>query len=310
MKAFLTFLALVISSTAAFAQSGSLQLFHATGDSPSQTDFSRPGSGAWVINGTLYSQFIHVYGSNQNSIDGVIGANFYLSGFEEMVTKGFQVLVTPDPVINVAIGNPVLPVSGQRQYALAGSSCLSTNNGLAFLTSVHLFIDSPSGPPDGFFLDIAGSDPPMNPTFDCPQILSCAPIIFPTICVSSASFCVGGPPLPINPTPADQAVGVSPEVTLSWSVSNGCCVGLSTPRTEVFLGVEEPLERVFINYADEQFSYTPGTPLAPKTTYFWRIATSPDVDCGLATGQVWSFTTSDFVRIEGRQWSVVKKMYQ
>jgi hypothetical protein len=91
-------------------------------------------------------------------------------------------------------------------------------------------------------------------------------------------------PLPgqatLNSPPADGATCVSTTPTLGWTA------GSDANSHIVNLGIGSP------QYVCEQSgtSYTPSTPLAKNTTYYWRI--DEKNDSGTTTGTtVWSFTT-------------------
>jgi len=90
-------------------------------------------------------------------------------------------------------------------------------------------------------------------------------------------------PKATNPSPANGATNVpgSPAPTLTWTGGAGATihkVHFGTTNPPPFVGDQETT------------SFTPGAPLAPNTTYYWRI----DESDGSATtvGDVWSFTTA------------------
>ena len=47
-----------------------------------------------------------------------------------------------------------------------------------------------------------------------------------------------------------------------------------------------------------------------NTTYYWKVVTTPDHDCGWATGPVWSFTTTSQVAADAQAWSGIKALYR
>jgi hypothetical protein len=77
----------------------------------------------------------------------------------------------------------------------------------------------------------------------------------------------------------------------------------------VYLGTSEDPPLVALDH-EWLFLYDPPEPLSPNTTYYWRIRTTPDHDCGTASGPVWSFTTGDPVALESTTWSAIKKLYR
>ncbi len=99
------------------------------------------------------------------------------------------------------------------------------------------------------------------------------------------SFTTQPPPNPpgqaVNPTPADLTTDVARNVTLRWSAANAT-------GYDVYFGPTNPPA---FQTAQAGTAYTPG-PLAPLTTYYWRI---DSVNACLTTaGLVWSFTTTGY----------------
>ena len=90
----------------------------------------------------------------------------------------------------------------------------------------------------------------------------------------------GPPPKATNPSPADQAAGVSVTVNLSWAAASGAT------SYNVYFGTTSP--PAFQGNQTET-TFDPGT-MEPLTVYFWRI--DPVNDSGTTTGDLWSFTTA------------------
>ncbi|MHC4737465.1 MAG: hypothetical protein ACYS9Y_01025, partial [Planctomycetota bacterium] len=98
--------------------------------------------------------------------------------------------------------------------------------------------------------------------------------------VSSVAFAPPPPPGKAkNPSPADQATGVSVTADLSWDA------GSRTDSHDVYFGTSSP-GAFQGNQTDATFD--PGT-MNNDETYYWRI---DEINgSGTTTGDVWSFTT-------------------
>ncbi|MBN1509206.1 MAG: hypothetical protein JW955_20340 [Sedimentisphaerales bacterium] len=95
-----------------------------------------------------------------------------------------------------------------------------------------------------------------------------------------------------NPSPADGATGVDPNVKLTWSPGSGAIAH------NVYLGLDETL---IVQGAGDTFKgnqaapeYDPGT-LSLGTTYYWRVdeVVRSRPPGGVIRGPVWSFTTRE-----------------
>jgi hypothetical protein len=83
-----------------------------------------------------------------------------------------------------------------------------------------------------------------------------------------------------NPSPADGAVDVERNVTLSWTA------GLDAVSHDIYFGIDDTLPLVGSQTTTE---FDPGI-LHPWTTYLWRID-EVDSEGNKTTGAVWTFTT-------------------
>ncbi|MBK9099322.1 MAG: choice-of-anchor D domain-containing protein [bacterium] len=97
-----------------------------------------------------------------------------------------------------------------------------------------------------------------------------------------------GPPAPaVLVSPLNGATNILLTATLNWASGGG------TPETGYYInfGTDNPPTNILNNYDNGlNTSYTPGSPLAYNTTYYWEII--PYNGSGNATGTVvWSFTT-------------------
>jgi len=96
-----------------------------------------------------------------------------------------------------------------------------------------------------------------------------------------------------DPSPAEGAKFVDPDVTLSWQM------GLDGAYHQVYLGqsFEDVNAGAGGTYRGQEYetSYTPG-PRLLGTTYYWRIDTVKS-DLTVEKGPVWSFTTRPFTPI-------------
>jgi formylglycine-generating enzyme required for sulfatase activity len=103
------------------------------------------------------------------------------------------------------------------------------------------------------------------------------------------SFTTGAnnpPTVPSNPSPVNAATGISTIPTLSWSCSDPDGDALAY---DVFLGTSNN-PTITISTNQSATSINP-TQLAMSTTYYWKITAKDDKGV-IASGPVWSFTTS------------------
>jgi hypothetical protein len=152
---------------------------------------------------------------------------------------------------------------------------------------------------------------PAAVSLDC----GASPIAFGSNFVGSVNCPCGVEP-PYNMMPTDGAVGVSLSPTLSWSwdAPIGCPEGIGLTISTVFMGTDPGslTEVGWIDWNSPPFSLNVG-PLAPLTTYYWRI----DVDdfywlCAEneASSAVQSFTTDGPVATESGTWGLIKALYR
>ncbi len=101
------------------------------------------------------------------------------------------------------------------------------------------------------------------------------------------------------PTPADEAEGVFPSLTLSWSPGKAAYkhqVYFSNDFTDVNDGTAAADQGQMI-----ETNFSPGL-LRSSTTYYWRVDEAK-VDGSVEPGGVWNFTTADaFANKVVRQW--------
>jgi len=90
------------------------------------------------------------------------------------------------------------------------------------------------------------------------------------------------PAMPSGPSPVDGASAVTTSTLLKWAAST------RATSYDVALGTSNP--PAVVSTGQTARSYTPPTPLAYTTTYYWQIAANGAG--GTTTGPVWSFTTS------------------
>jgi len=94
-----------------------------------------------------------------------------------------------------------------------------------------------------------------------------------------------------NPSPADQAVYVMPQLLLGWSAVLGTC------QHDLYFGTNAVAVANASTNSPEYLgrlsaaSYTPGTALLPGATYYWRVD-EVDGSTNRSTGAVWSFSTA------------------
>jgi hypothetical protein len=114
------------------------------------------------------------------------------------------------------------------------------------------------------------------------------------------------PPLVDNAGPADGAIEQPLDTKLSWTVFRCDCL-LSIVLSRVYFGTT-PEPPLVTGWEDlYEYAYDPG-PLAPNTTYYWKIQTSIGYSLETTT-PVWSFSTMADVAVKPTTWGRVKSLY-
>ena len=90
------------------------------------------------------------------------------------------------------------------------------------------------------------------------------------------------PSIPSSPSPADAAVNVSVTTALAWATDQ------NARSFDVYLGTSTT--PALVGSANKFATYNPG-PLAPATTYYWRVV-AKGTGGSSATGPLWRFTTA------------------
>jgi len=104
-----------------------------------------------------------------------------------------------------------------------------------------------------------------------------------------------------SPSPANTATGVSlTQATLTWTE------GVGSDYEQVYFGPSGDMSLVDDNDTDQSFSLASYLPFPYGTTYQWRIDSVNDE--GTTTGDVWSFTTMEFIPPEVSVFQVVKRL--
>lgn len=313
-----------VSPDASFALAdGSIELFNVRinpDGSVGEVDFGSSSAPVTVLfNGFLGKIAFAVYARLSGAtLPGVSGAEFYLEGLEaNELPPGWTKTVIPAPGSSV-VGEWSDPTGDVRRVRVswsvdgpADADC--QKDALVYLGRVEL--QSPFMNPNlgGKRVRVIAGDPPSDPRFACPVVYLCDFPFYTGFCVREEEFQIGLPRIPelANPFPADGAVSVQPDVVLAWeAIGDYFCEGLGTPYTSVDFGTSADPPRVFMNYDAQQFSFDPPDILAPNTTYYWRIHTTPDHDCGFATSPVWSFTTVEPLGAETTTWATVKGLFR
>ena len=93
------------------------------------------------------------------------------------------------------------------------------------------------------------------------------------------------PDVVTDPIPVDMAESVKLKPLFSWSPANGAA------SYRLFLGVSPNLGPEQLIYNNVATSFTPSTPLADATHYFWRVDACQNGGANCSTGQVWQFST-------------------
>jgi len=231
--------------------------------------------------------------------NGITGAEFRVVG----MPPEMGVTAIPNPLANLDLGNPF-----GDGCNIAFPTCQTGSSGIVLLYTVQLFVP-PTGVPH-YVLDVEQHASPSGPNFPCPLVTLCDAPVFTKVCVNGIRS--GPGPLlqvPSNPAPVDAATGVAPTTDLAWELAGpSFCCGIGTGSTAVFFGTSPSPPHV-ATYETGETTYDPGE-LEPLTTYYWRILTTPDHDCGAVSGPVWSFSTGDKVGIEATTWQAVKGMFR
>jgi len=167
-----------------------------------------------------------------------------------------------------------------------------------------------------YVLDIEAHSTPSSPNFPCPLFNLCDAPVFTLRCVGTAGFTleVGqSRRTPTDPTPANDATDVPINTTLSvgnLGTDSACHAGIAFQILYFGTSADPPRE------ADSEFCtphcfsnpYSPGL-LLPDTTYYWKVK-----HCGndgvCSDSELWSFTTTATVNVEGLGWSQVKDLYR
>lgn len=111
------------------------------------------------------------------------------------------------------------------------------------------------------------------------------------------------PPIVTDRQPADGAESQPTDVQLQWT-SWSCS---PFPLTHnVYFGTTPAPPQVAIDYSLR--TYDPG-PLAPNTTYYWKIDAWHLGPGGTSTSPVWSFTTEEGVPVEKSTWGAIKALF-
>ena len=246
------------------------------------------------------------------TLSGIAGAEFYLEGLEQLPPGWFKQVVPAPGLVDVgAWSDPIGDIRRVNVFWSVEGEVGCQTDALVFLGRVEL--TALSGDPNLYRqVRVVAGNPPFNPAFPCPKLLQCDAPIYTEVCVSGGEFRIGRrvPDL-VNPFPANGAVGVQPDVVLAYQTQGPYfCDGLGTGYTSVYFGTTADPPLAFTNYDGVQLSFDPPGLLSPNTTYYWRIVSTPDFDCGFASSPVWSFTTGGPVGVESATWATVKRLFR
>lgn len=124
-----------------------------------------------------------------------------------------------------------------------------------------------------------------------------------TSAVWSFTTITAEPLAPFNPTPADDAMDISPfDITLEWECPNA-------DSYDVYLdpaGTDQPTTLIASNITAASFTLT--APLNWNTEYEWQVVATNAADRAVTPGPIWSFMTSpsaslpysqDFATVDG-----------
>jgi hypothetical protein len=231
---------------------------------------------------------------------GITGAEFSLRGLEDLF--GFP----PDGMFfwNVEASPWAIVVIGDPMGAGTNIAFSDCQSGTVHLFTLQMFA---FGSPGTRELRVAARQPPTNPNFDCPLVVLCDAPVYTTRCTRSGVAYFDVPrvaPPPTDPFPPDGATGVPLQVTLRWTIppihAELCEAG--TIWQNIYFGTNP--DPPYVNSSVGERQYTP-PPLAPNTTYYWRVQAGPD------PVPVWHFTTGDLpVGVRPATWSDVRSLYR
>lgn len=248
------------------------------------------------------------------TLPGVAGGEFYLEGLEQLPPGWIRWVIPAYGLVDVGAWSD--PSGGIRRVTFAwevdGPEDVDCQKeAFVFLGRVELM--SLYGDPNLYRqVRVVAGNPPFNPAFPCPKLFLCNAPIYTEVCVTGGEFHIGRRvPDVVNPVPADGAVDLQPDVVLAWEyLGPYFCDGIGTGYTSVYFGTSADPPHAFTNYDGVQYTFDPPDLLAPNTTYYWRINSTPDFDCGFDSSPVWSFTTGNPIGVESTSWATVKSLFR
>ena len=107
-----------------------------------------------------------------------------------------------------------------------------------------------------------------------------------------------------NLSPPDGATEVPMNTVMTWNTFDP--ENMPTKHA-VFFGTSPDPPKVEDYYLE--YSYDPG-PLAPETTYYWRVGAWTFCDFVLVEGPTWQFTTESPVAAKKSTWGSIKSIYR
>ena len=221
---------------------------------------------------------------------GVTGVEFSIRLFPS--GQGYYALATPNPAATVQ-GDPL-----NEGVRMTFPECRAR---YVTLYTVQV-VRTPPGPPVRYDDIVFGPhSSPSNPNFQCPVFISCDSPVPAFHCTFGAAEHALDPPS--SPFPAHQSTGVDPNGELRYFAAQSSSCILAAPSEVLDFGTNP--DPPFRDYAYS--GYRPG-PMAPFTTYFWRIRMAGPIQ--YSESPVWSFTTGDLVGVEPQRWSAIKGLYR
>lgn len=241
---------------------------------------------------------------------GIVGAEFYVAGLEDL--PGDWVAASA-PSAAAGLEGDLVTLSDSdgdgfdddRRGQITLPGCRTD----PFVTLAVLTVWSHDAIEDlpQTTIQVVGGSPPSDPDFGCPLLVLCDEPAFTKVCAEGTSFEINPRAfeLPNSPSPADGAMDVAGDVSFCWKQQLATCVESHTPEVHFGTTPNPTWIECELTQDGDRMCCDPG-PLAPNTTYYWRILV-PSTGHSQAP---WSFTTGDFVAATESTWSTVKRLYR
>lgn len=235
--------------------------------------------------------------AHATSQEGCTGAEFRIVG---LPAGQYNVTAVPSPASNTSLGDPL----GAGCH-IGFPDCQPLSGGVVLLYT--LMLQNLSDTEGNRILEVTQHATPSDPTYSCPLVKLCDPPLYTPLCTTGSQIAVYVTPdagMPIDPSPADGANAVPPDVLLRWGGKPSWCCDTGTLDQKLYFGTTPDPPLVADNVSPP---YDPGL-LNVDTTYYWRVSTFWS-GCIDQRSPVWSFTTGT-VSVDGDTWARVKQLFR